>query len=152
MSKPNDLVQRTLDVLVLKMLALEPMDGWPIRHRLREVSADALQVSHGSLYPALHKLEYAGLVTAERRVTDNNRRAKFYSLTRLGRQYLKAETLDWLRLSSASTAVLQLKEVQDGYRAILVRRPPASARHLQPASGRARAERSAGSCIGSMHQ
>ena len=111
MSKPNDLVQGTLDALVLKMLALEPMNGWAISHRLREVSADALQVSHGSLYPALHKLEYAGLVTAEWRVTDNNRRAKFYSLTRPGRQYLKAETLDWVRLSRAITAVLQLQEV-----------------------------------------
>jgi transcriptional regulator len=111
MSKPNDLVQGTLDILVLKMLALEPMNGWSISHRLREVSTDALQVSHGSLYPALHKLENGGLVTAEWRTTDNNRRAKFYSLTRPGRQYLAAETQDWIRLSSVITAVLRLQEV-----------------------------------------
>ncbi|MFI5230711.1 MAG: PadR family transcriptional regulator [Gemmatimonadales bacterium] len=111
MSKPNDLVQGTLDILVLKMLALEPMNGWSISHRLRQVSAEALEVSHGSLYPALHKLENAGLVTAEWRLTDNNRRAKFYALTRPGRQYLKAETQDWVRLSNAITAVLRLQEV-----------------------------------------
>ena len=110
MSKPNDLVQGTLDVLVLKMLALEPMNGWAISHRLREVSADALQVSHGSLYPALHKLEHDGLITAEWRSTDNNRRAKFYSLTRLGRKQLEKEAADWERLSRAITSVVQLKE------------------------------------------
>ena len=110
MSKPNDLVQGTLDVLVLKMLALEPMNGWAISHRLREVSADALQVSHGSLYPALHKLEHDGLITAEWRSTDNNRRAKFYSLTRAGRSHLRSETDDWVRLSRAITAVLRLQE------------------------------------------
>jgi transcriptional regulator len=111
MSKPSDLVQGTLDILILKMLALEPMNGWAISHRLREVSTDALQVSHGSLYPALHKLERSGFVSAEWRISDNNRRAKFYSLTRPGRQYLKAETQDWVRLSSAITAVLRLQEV-----------------------------------------
>jgi transcriptional regulator len=111
MSKPNDLVQGTLDILILKMLALEPMNGFAISHRLRQVSSEALQVSYGSLYPALHKLEYAGLITAEWRISDNNRRAKFYSLTRPGRQFLKAETQDWVRLSSAITAVLRLREV-----------------------------------------
>jgi DNA-binding PadR family transcriptional regulator len=74
------------------------------------VSADALQVSHGSLYPALHKLEHDGLITAEWRATDNNRRAKFYSLTRSGRSHLQSETVDWVRLSSAITAVLRLRE------------------------------------------
>ncbi|HXT14218.1 MAG TPA: PadR family transcriptional regulator [Gemmatimonadaceae bacterium] len=111
MSKPTDLVQGTLDILVLKMLALEPMNGWAISERLRQVSAEALVVSHGSLYPALHKLEHIGLVTAEWRTTDNNRRAKFYTLTRPGRQFLKAQTTDWVRLSSAITAVLHLQEV-----------------------------------------
>ena len=110
MSKPNDLVQGTLDILVLKMLALEPMNGWTISHRLREISAEALQVSHGSLYPALHKLENGGLINAEWRTTENNRRAKFYTLTRPGRQYLKTETIDWVRLSSVITAVLSLRE------------------------------------------
>jgi PadR family transcriptional regulator len=110
MSKPNDLVQGTLGILILKMLALESMNGWAISHRLRQVSADALQVSHGSLYPALHKLEHDGLITAEWRTTDNNRRAKFYSLTRSGRGYLQSETVDWVRLSSAITAVLRLRE------------------------------------------
>jgi PadR family transcriptional regulator, regulatory protein PadR len=108
-SKPNDLVQGTLDVLILKMIALEPMNGWAIGHRLREVSADALQVSHGSLYPALHKLEHQGWITADWRTTDNHRRAKFYSLTRPGRKYLEQETANWERLSGVITAVLRLR-------------------------------------------
>jgi PadR family transcriptional regulator, regulatory protein PadR len=110
LSRPTDLVQGTLDLLVLKMLALEPMNGWSISHRLRQASAEALDVSHGSLYPALYKMESAGLITAEWRTTDNTRRAKFYSLTRPGRRYLKAQTTDWLRRSSAITAVLHLQE------------------------------------------
>ena len=111
MSKPTDLVQGTLDVLILKMLALQSMSGWGISQRLRALSAEALQVSHGSLYPALHKLERDGLITAEWRTSESNRRAKFYSLTRPGRKCLQLETDNWERLSHAITAVLRLREV-----------------------------------------
>src|SRR5262249_5460528 len=83
MSKPTDLVQGTLDLLILKILALEPLNGWAIGQRLKQVSDDVLQVSDGSLYPALHKLEQEGWITAEWKPSENNRRAKFYSLTRL---------------------------------------------------------------------
>lgn len=111
MSKPNDLVQGTLDLLVLKMLDLEPMNGWSIGQRLKRLSADVLQVSDGSLYPALHKLEQEGWVTAEWRQTENNRRAKFYSLTRAGRKQLQLETSNWDRLAGAITALVRLQEV-----------------------------------------
>lgn len=110
MSKPNDLVQGTLDLLVLKMLALEPMNGWAIGQRLRQVSAEVLQVSDGSLYPALHKLEQQGWVTSEWRQTENNRRAKFYALTRAGRKQLQLEAGNWDRLARAITAVVRLQE------------------------------------------
>jgi transcriptional regulator len=108
MSKPTDLVQGTLDLLVLKMLALTPMNGWMISLRLKELSKDVLQVSDGSLYPALHKLEQGGWITAEWRQTENNRRAKFYSLTPLGKKALRKETEDWYRLSAAISHVVQL--------------------------------------------
>jgi transcriptional regulator len=111
MSKPTDLVQGTLDLLVLKMLALKAMNGWMISQRLKQVSNEVLQVSDGSLYPALHKLEQGGWITAEWKQSENNRRAKFYSLTRLGRKALKKETDDWNRLSTAITRVVQLTEV-----------------------------------------
>lgn len=111
MSKPPDLLQGTLDLLILKMLALEPMHGWAIGRRLKQVSSDVLQVSDGSLYPALHKLEHAGWIRAEWKPSENNRRAKFYSLTRLGRRQLQSETADWSRLSNAIGQVMQLKEV-----------------------------------------
>src|SRR5436190_5895346 len=101
MSKPPDLVQGTLDLLILKVLALEPMHGWAIGQRLRQVSGDALQVSDGSLYPALHKLEQEGWITAEWRTSDLGRRAKFYALTRAGRRALERETANWERLSGA---------------------------------------------------
>lgn len=110
MSKPSDLVQGTLDLLILKVLALEPLHGWAIGQRLRQISGDVLQVSDGSLYPALHKLEHEGLITAEWQVTENNRRAKFYSLTRLGRRQLETETANWQRLSTAISHVVQLSE------------------------------------------
>ena len=84
MSRPADLVQGTLDMLLLKILALEPLNGFAISQRLGQVSGDVLQVSDGSLYPALHKLENEGWIKAEWRTTENNRRAKFYSLTPLG--------------------------------------------------------------------
>src|SRR5262249_57724352 len=100
MSKPTDLVQGTLDLLLLKMLALEPLHGWAISLRLKAISGDVLQVSEGSLYPALHKLEQEGWIKAEWKPTENNRRAKFYSLTRLGRKQLQSEAATWNRLSS----------------------------------------------------
>ena len=111
MSKPPDLVQGTLDLLILKMLALEPLNGWSISKRLRQVSGDTLQVSDGSLYPALHKLEQEGWIAAEWRPSENNRRAKFYSLTRLGRNHLEKEAANWTRLSDAIAGVLRLEEV-----------------------------------------
>ncbi len=110
MSKPPDLVQGTLDLLLLKILALEPLHGWAISQRLKQVSGDELQVSDGSLYPALHKLELAGWITAEWKTSDLGRRAKFYSLTRAGRRYLDQETAHWHRLTSAISRVLALKE------------------------------------------
>jgi len=110
MSKPSDLVQGTLDLLILKILALEPLHGWAISQRLKQVSSDVLQVSDGSLYPALHKLEQEGWITAEWKPSENNRRAKFYSLTRLGRRELEKEAANWNRLSGAISNVLALKE------------------------------------------
>lgn len=110
MSKPTDLVQGTLDLLILKILALEPMHGWAISRRLKTLSNDVLQVSEGSLYPALHKLEQEGWIRAEWKQTENNRRAKFYSLTRPGRKQLESEAESWQLLSSAITRVVRLTE------------------------------------------
>jgi PadR family transcriptional regulator, regulatory protein PadR len=110
-SKPRDLVQGTLDLLILKILALEPRNGWDIGIRLTQVSNDVLQVSDGSLYPALHKLEQDGLIGGEWRTSENNRRAKYYSLTRLGRTHLQKESAHWARISRAISRVLTLKEV-----------------------------------------
>ena len=109
MSKPSDLVQGTLDLLILKILAFEPMHGWAISQRLRQISGDALQVSDGSLYPALHKLEQEGRIKAQWRTSDLGRRAKFYELTRPGRKQLERESANWERLSSAISAVVKLK-------------------------------------------
>jgi transcriptional regulator len=110
MSRPSDLVQGTLDLLLLKILALEPLNGWAIGQRLKQVSGDVLQVSDGSLYPALHKLEQEGWITAEWKPSENNRRAKFYSLSRLGRKQLQKEAANWERLSRAITGVVRLEE------------------------------------------
>ena len=110
MSKPSDLVQGTLDLLLLKILGLEPLNGYAISQRLKQISGDVLQVSDGSLYPALHKLEQEGWVTAEWKDTENNRRAKFYSLTRLGRRQLEKEADNWNRLSAAISHVVKLEE------------------------------------------
>src|SRR5262244_3534517 len=109
MTKPSDLVQGTLDLLLLKILALEPMNGFAISQRLKQVSGEVLQVSDGSLYPALHKLEQEGWISAEWKSSENNRRAKFYSLTRLGRRQLEREAADWSRLSAAISHVVQLE-------------------------------------------
>ena len=105
-----ELLQGTLDLLLLKILALEPLNGWAISQRLKQVSGDVLQVSDGSLYPALHKLEQEGWITAEWKASENNRRAKFYSLTRLGRRQLQKEAANWPRLSDAITQVVRLEE------------------------------------------
>ena len=110
MSKPADLVQGTLDLLLLKILALQPLHGWAISLRLKSISRDVLQVSEGSLYPALHKLEQQGWISAEWKQTENNRRAKFYSLTRLGRRQLESEAANWQRLSTAISQIIQLSE------------------------------------------
>src|SRR5713101_6450922 len=110
MSRPSDLVQGTLDLLLLKILALEPLNGWAISQRLNQVSGDVLRVSDGSLYPALHKLEQEGWITAEWKTSDLGRRAKFYSLTRLGRRHLEKEAANWERLANAITAVVRLTE------------------------------------------
>jgi PadR family transcriptional regulator, regulatory protein PadR len=111
-SKPSNFVQGTLDVLLLKILALEPLHGWAVSQRLKAVSGNVLQVSEGSLYPALHKLEVGGWITAEWKPTENNRRAKFYSLTRAGRKALAEQAADWERLSSAVSQVLRLEEAK----------------------------------------
>jgi PadR family transcriptional regulator PadR len=109
MSKPADLVQGTLDLLILKIIALEPMHGWAISQRLSQISSDVLRVSEGSLYSALHKLEHEGWITAEWKPSENNRRAKFYALTRIGRKHLETEAANWTRLSTAISHVVQLE-------------------------------------------
>jgi len=110
-TKPSDLVQGTLDMLLLKILALEPMNGFAVSQRLKQVSGNVLQVrSDGSLYAALHKLEQEGWITAEWKTSEYGRRAKYYSLTRLGRRQLEKEADNWGRLSSAISRVIKLKE------------------------------------------
>jgi PadR family transcriptional regulator PadR len=111
MSKPTDLVQGTLHLLILKILALESLNGWSISLRLKQVSGEVLQVSDGSLYPALHKLEQEGWIKSEWKPSENNRRAKYYSLTRLGRQELEREAANWRRLSAAISLVVELEGV-----------------------------------------
>ena len=107
MGKPNDLVHGTLDVLILRTLALEPKHGWAIAKRIQQVSRDVLQVQQGSLYPALHRLEQQGWIEAEWRETPGGRGARFYALTRAGRAHLQRETAQWERLSGAINLVLK---------------------------------------------
>ena len=107
MVKPIDLVQGTLDLLILKTIELEPMHGWSIALRIRQVSKDVLQVNQGALYPALHRLEQSGWVKAKWGESENNRRAKYYSLTAAGRKHLKQEHANWRRLSGAIGLVLE---------------------------------------------
>ncbi len=107
MSQAVDLLQGTLDLLILKTLALEPRHGWGIAQRIQQVSQDVLQVQQGSLYPALHRLEQQGWIEAEWRPSENNRRAKYYSLTRAGGKQLEEETANWERLSAAIRQILQ---------------------------------------------
>ena len=106
MRKPTDLVQGTLDLLILKILALEAMHGWAIAQRIRQMSSDVLQVGQSALYPALHKLEQQGWVDAEWKVSESNRRARYYSLTRAGRKALAEESARWERLSGAISAIV----------------------------------------------
>lgn len=103
-----DLPQGTLDLLILKALSLAPQHGWGISERIQEVSRDALQIPQGSLYPALHRLERQGWIKAEWGSSDNNRRAKFYELTRAGRKRLEAEMTAWNKLTAAVSLVLRM--------------------------------------------
>jgi PadR family transcriptional regulator PadR len=106
--KPTDLVQGTLDLLILKTVALEPAHGWAIAQRIRQVSKDVLLVNQGALYPALHRLEQNGWIRAEWGESENNRRAKYYSLTRGGKKYMQREEANWERLSAAIGLVLKV--------------------------------------------
>jgi transcriptional regulator len=106
-SKPTDLVQGTLDLLILTVVALEPMHGWAIAHRIQQMSSDVLQVGQSALYPALHKLERQGWITAEWKTSDTNRRAKYYSLTRAGRKAVAEEAANWERLSAAISGIVR---------------------------------------------
>jgi PadR family transcriptional regulator PadR len=105
--KPVDLVQGTLDLLILKSVALEPMHGWAIAGRIRQLSNDVLLVQQGSLYPALQRLEHQGWIGAKWGVSEQKRRAKFYALTRAGRKQLEKETASWERLAAAVTLVVR---------------------------------------------
>ena len=107
MSKPTDLVQGTLDLLILRVIALEPMHGWAIAQRIRQMSNEQLRVGQSALYPALHKLEQQGWIEAEWATSDNNRRAKSYTLTSAGRKALKSETAQWERLSAAIALIVK---------------------------------------------
>jgi len=107
LSKPTDLVQGTLDLLVLKVIALQPMHGWAIAQRIRQMSGEVLQVGQGALYPCLHKLEQNGWIGAEWAASENNRRAKYYSLTRAGRKILEQEAAQWERLAAAISTIVR---------------------------------------------
>jgi len=107
MDKKTDLLQGTLDLLILRTIALEPMHGWAIAQRIQQISKDVLQVQQGSLYPALHRLEQKGLIRAEWGPSENKRRAKFYSLTKAGRKQLEEERASWERLAAAVTQILE---------------------------------------------
>src|SRR6185436_11510643 len=108
MGKPNDLVQGTLDLLILKTLSLEPMHGWAIAKRIEQISRDVLRVQQGSLYPALHRLEQQAWIEAQWGETETGRKAKVYSLTRAGRDQLEKELANWDRLSEAINLVARM--------------------------------------------
>ena len=110
MSKPSDLIQGTLDLLVLRTLALGPMHGWAVAARIQQTTQDVLQVTQGALYPALHRLEQQGWLRAEWRKTETGRDAKFYALTRAGRAQLEKELSQWERLSNAVGLVIRMAE------------------------------------------
>jgi len=107
-----DLVQGTLDLLILRTLALEPQHGWGLARRIRQTSQEVLQVNQGALYPALHRLEQHGWIRARWGESENNRRAKFYALTAAGRKYLDREQANWQRLSTAIGLVLRASDVR----------------------------------------
>jgi len=107
MGKPNDLVQGTLDLLILRTIALEPKHGWAIAKRIQQISGEVLQVQQGSLYPALHRLEQQGWIEADWADTETGRSAKFYSLTKAGREQFEKEKASWERLSGAINLVLR---------------------------------------------
>jgi PadR family transcriptional regulator PadR len=107
LSKPTDLVQGTLDLLILKVVALEPMHGWAIAQRIRQMSGSILQVGQGALYPSLHKLEQNGWICSEWAVSENHRRAKYYTLTKAGRKALEQEAAQWERLSGAISMIVR---------------------------------------------
>jgi PadR family transcriptional regulator PadR len=107
MTSSVEILQGTLDLLILKTLALEPMHGWGIAQRIQQVSRELLQIQQGSLYPALYRLERKGWIRAEWGASDNNRRAKYYSLTKTGRARLEKEMADWERMSAAVALILE---------------------------------------------
>jgi PadR family transcriptional regulator, regulatory protein PadR len=107
MTKPTDLVQGTLDLLILKTIALEPLHGWAIAQRIRQVSNNVLQVNQGALYPALHRLEQQAWINSEWGESENNRRAKFYRLTKAGKAQLEIETEEWTRVALAMKNALR---------------------------------------------
>ena len=107
MAKPTDLVQGTLDLLILTTIYLEPKHGWAIAKRIQQVSGDVLQIQQGSLYPALHRLEQQGWIKSEWRPTETGRMAKFYNLTRSGHRQMEKELATWTRLSAAINLVVQ---------------------------------------------
>jgi PadR family transcriptional regulator len=108
MSKPSDLIQGTLDLLILKTVSLEPQHGWAIAKRIQQVSNEVLQITQGALYPALHRLEQQGWLRAEWRVTATGREAKYYSLTRAGKTQMQREMAQWERLSNAVGLVVRV--------------------------------------------
>ncbi len=107
MSDQTDVLQGTLDLLIMRTIALEPMHGWAIAQRIQQISNDLLRVQQGSLYPALHRLEHQGWITAEWGASENNRRARFYALTRAGRRQLALEVAKWQRLSAGVNLVVE---------------------------------------------
>jgi len=107
LSKPTGLVQGTLDLLILKVIALEPMHGWAIAQRIRQMSGEVLQVGQSALYPSLHKLEQNGWIRSEWAASENNRRAKYYTLTRAGRTALDLEAAQWERLAAAISLIVR---------------------------------------------
>ena len=107
MPPSTDLLQGTLDMLILRAIASEAQHGWAIAQRIQQVSNNVLQIGQGSLYPALHRLEYKGWIRAEWGASENNRKARYYSLTRTGRKQLDAEMENWTRLAGAINVVLQ---------------------------------------------
>jgi PadR family transcriptional regulator, regulatory protein PadR len=111
LGKPTDLVQGTLDLLILKTVTLEPAHGWAIAQRIRQVSKDVLLVNQGALYPALHRLEQNGWIKAEWGESENNRKAKYYALTKAGKKYMQKEEANWERLSAAIGLVLKIAEM-----------------------------------------